>query len=149
MPSLPAFPPLTEEQLSILQACPPPTPGLKGRGHLMRITAAAGSGKTTTLLALAAKGASMGYSRIIYTTFTKAAATEGAARLRGVVDQTILNARTLHSLAFRLLDQHSKDTQNQMSEVKFWDDKKVQQFISAECREAIDDFVKPCFEELA
>lgn len=199
MVSLPGVPSLTEEQLAILETCPPSRPleqqvarrpqnnsddGIRRqlfqqKGQLTRITAAAGSGKTTTLLALALHAAKLGHSHLTYVTFTNAAASDGKERLNRVLAQeaeaaaavgnpqaaptTVIDARTLHSCAHRLLQDHLNQerarelalqtTREAAAAVveeprKIWSEKGIKRWITKECRAEIDDFLAPCFSEL-
>jgi flagellar biosynthesis GTPase FlhF len=68
---------LTVEQLAILESCPPPILIPAKKGQLIRVTAAAGSGKTTTLIHLALKAYERGHRSITYLTFGCAAAKDG------------------------------------------------------------------------
>jgi superfamily I DNA/RNA helicase len=104
---------LAEEQQAILDTCPTPDHRTEsGKGQLTRITAAAGTGKTTTLLALALQGARQGHVHITYLAFTKAAIRDGQQRLQEVLSQAgqglssnvvFADAHTLHSFARRAL----------------------------------------------
>ena len=78
---------LTREQQEILATCPPPLQQLPQSqdGKLFRITAAAGTGKTTTLLHLALEAIRQGHTEITYMTFTKAAAKDGSRRLDAAI----------------------------------------------------------------
>jgi len=193
MVSLPGVPSLTEEQLAILETCPPfrirPEQHnnngdgsrelfLQQKGQLTRITAAAGSGKTTTLLALALHAAKLGHSHLTYVTFTNAAAADGKERLNRVLAQeaeaaagnqhaaptTVIDARTLHSCAHRLLQDHLNQERARELALqrrgrpaadavveeprKIWSEKSIKRWITQECREEIADFLTPCFNEL-
>ena len=175
--SLPGVPALTQEQVDILAVCPAPSNDSKDdklgtttttskfrtrlrkrKGQLTRITAAAGSGKTTTLLALAIRAAQLGHERISYTTFTNAAARDGAVRLSTVLasnpqySRVQLDARTLHSCAHRLLQQHLCDQEAPSDESKppprLWSEKRIKKFIADACHAAIDVYLQPCFAEI-
>jgi len=150
---------LTSEQNEILDTCkPPPTEGI---GHLVRVTAAAGTGKTTTLLCLALRAAELGHQNITYLTFTKAAALDGMKRLSKALEESTLagkvaiDARTLHSCAFRALEQHQRDhqkphTSNGLSggRGKVWSDKKLRKWIAETLDFEIDSFLGPCYHEI-
>jgi ATP-dependent exoDNAse (exonuclease V) beta subunit len=72
----------------------------------VRVTAAAGTGKTTTMEEVAgcllgwpeAGGGGLGYDAVTYVTFNRTAVEDASQRLAKGVD-----CRTLHSLAFKLL----------------------------------------------
>ena len=123
---------LTKEQNDILDTClPPPEAGKKGQ--LVRVTAAAGTGKTTTLLCLALKAADQGHKGITYLTFTKAAALDGTRRVSQVLEQTGLagrvtvDARTLHSCAARALNDYRRDQDPDVDfGDKIWSDKRLE-----------------------
>ena len=94
---------LTEQQRAIVERARRPSGG-SGRGCITRVTAAAGTGKTTTLEALSRRLRGLGHRRVAYATFNRSAARDALARLEradagagsvgGVVD-----ARTAHSAA--------------------------------------------------
>ena len=92
---------LTEEQIAIVNLAKPP--GLK-RGEIIRVRAAAGTGKTTTLQQIVSSLASFGHTRISYVTFNKSAAMDAERRFSK--DPTILHmkamcdCKTTHSAAF-------------------------------------------------
>ncbi|CAB9498481.1 expressed unknown protein [Seminavis robusta] len=145
---------LTREQTDILDTCqPPPTNGSKGQ--LVRVTAAAGTGKTTTLLSLALRAVEKGHTHITYLTFTKAAALDGTKRLSktlatgSLAGRVIVDARTLHSCASQALNQHrrNKDPNVDLGQ-RIWSDKKVKKWISETLQAEIDSFLEPCFSEL-
>lgn len=66
MIKLPGANDLTVEQKAVVEACPPPSSSNAG-GKLIRVTAAAGAGKTTVLLALALQAVKRGHSHIGFT----------------------------------------------------------------------------------
>jgi AAA domain/UvrD-like helicase C-terminal domain len=153
---------LTEEQEVIVNTCCAPDATIVSLvdsdgsiGPLVRITAAAGAGKTTTLLALALQAIELGHTHISYVTFTNAAAKDGQRRIDDVLtnyhqQQTdqhrqpiTVEARTLHSFAMRLLGLDQSDTTR-----LFWTETKVQKWINMECSAAIDKFLVPCYREL-
>jgi superfamily I DNA/RNA helicase len=147
---------LTEEQQAILDTCPTPDYRTEsGKGQLTRITAAAGTGKTTTLLALALQGARKGHKHITYLTFTKAAAGDGKQRLQralshaGLSSNVVVDARTLHSCAHRALvppvGQHLPDSETQQP---ILEEKEVKSWIVKESQGRIDEFLQDCFLEI-
>jgi superfamily I DNA/RNA helicase len=148
---------LTAEQQAILDTCPTPDYRTEsGKGQLTRITAAAGTGKTTTLLALALQGARQGHVHITYLTFTKASARDGQQRLREALSQAGLSlnvvsadACTLHSCARRALGQtighNLLDSGIQERDVE---DKNVKAWIARESQGQIDEFLQDCFLEI-
>ena len=65
---------LSEEQYQIVAMARPPSTHTesKKQRHLVRITAAAGTGKTTTLIRLALRCIELGHDHLTYVTFSKA-----------------------------------------------------------------------------
>ena len=140
---------LTEEQEAILETCQPPLQ--HGKGQLVRVTAAAGTGKTTSLLSLALQAAELGHTKITYLTFTKAAALDGTRRLSaalgnaGLLGKVTIDARTLHSCAFNQLVkyQSTKDPDADITN-KIWSEKKVKKWIAQTLNDEIEQFLGPC-----
>ena len=168
MVSLPGIPSLTQEQLQILNTCPrahhddnfSAVVDEKKKGQLTRITAAAGAGKTTTLLTLALRAFELGHQHITYVTFTNAAATDGKERLMSAVlqkqqlDNTVrggimIDARTLHSCAHRLLQKYiennNHDEDRTHEHPALWTDKKIKNWISETCSNEIDSIPTTLF----
>ena len=96
---------LTDEQEAICQTCLPPVLANNHhhhhhqhqqhkKGQLVRITAGAGAGKTTCLLALGAEAARKGHKHIVYVTFTRAAARDGKQRMQEYFHQTTATTAT-------------------------------------------------------
>jgi CRISPR/Cas system-associated endonuclease/helicase Cas3 len=105
---------LSEQQLEVVKLARPPTltaTSSQKTGYIARITAAAGAGKTTTLLHLAMRCLDLGHSNVTYVTFTRASAEDAKKRIldmlklhghdEGVGDQ--ITASTLHSCAMKLV----------------------------------------------
>jgi superfamily I DNA/RNA helicase len=88
---------LTAQQLAIVNASRAPN-AIPVNGEILRVTAAAGTGKTTTLVEVGKCLRVRGHHRVSYVTFNKAAAADAATRLGPGVE-----CRTIHSLAFHLL----------------------------------------------
>ena len=140
---------LTEEQKAILETCQPPLQ--HGKGQLVRVTAAAGTGKTTSLLALALQAAHLGHNHITYLTFTKAAALDGTRRLSaalanaGLLGKVIIDAKTLHSCALKeLVKYESTKNPDVITSNKIWSEKKVKNWISHTLNDEIEEFMGPC-----
>jgi superfamily I DNA/RNA helicase len=99
--------------------------GVRRRGQVVRITAAAGAGKTTTLLKLAEWANALLYPNIQYLTFSKAAANDAIERFRtermkqqqqrptntNTTTTTTIVARTLHSAAYHLVREVDREQQ--------------------------------------
>ncbi len=151
-----------------IAATAPPAP-LPSVGQLIRITAAAGSGKTTTLLALAKHAMTKcHHEHVTYLTFTKAAANDGSKRLHSALASTAaqykMDARTLHSCAKQQLQHYynNQQQQQQQQEVeeeeevyhtqqrqnRHWNEKQIKAWIAQTCHSAIQDFLEPCFQEI-
>ena len=161
---------LTDEQERILDTCPPPVGEWSGGagetkknkdggsegGQLFRVTAAAGAGKTTALLALALRAAEQGHRDIVYLTFTKSAARDGQRRLRTALDAAAtrrggipttdtvrVHASTLHSCAYRLLRGAASDDEHPVSPL--WDERRVKTWIREQCKDPIERFLGTCY----
>ena len=95
---------LSSQQLAILDFSRPPISGERGR--ILRVTAAAGSGKTTILMELAYKLIfQLGHERVIYLSFNKIAKEEAIKkwmRNSNTNGSSCFEARTLHGMAFNL-----------------------------------------------
>jgi ATP:corrinoid adenosyltransferase len=183
----------TAEQEVIYAHTKPPTPMMivdddnisskKNHHHpnnttstIIRITAGAGAGKTTTILNVAVRAAHAGHTHITYVTFSKAAATDGRRRIvetlkdNDIIRNTptttmlIVEARTLHSCAMRLLsEQRRKNNETEMItttttttttseqqhhqeeeeevEGRLFDEEKLEQFIKTVCQRDIEKFL--------
>jgi hypothetical protein len=182
---------LTQEQLQIIDTLGPPPPQLlpplidaaTSKDHrnqkndtnnnyskpkLIRITAAAGTGKTTTLLSIALRAVELGYTEITYLTFTASAARDGEERMRRALQQqreqkeapitsssssVQINACTLHACAHRLLSSSSSLSQTKdrkrTSPPKLWSDNAIRRWISMECKNDAEAFLRPCYDEIA
>jgi superfamily I DNA/RNA helicase len=98
-----AFARLSPQQRAIVEAAEPPGPsGSRPSSGPIRVTAAAGTGKTTTLESLAVKLHLLGHTSIAYATFNKAAAADAIRRFKELGDFTV-DARTIDSFAARAL----------------------------------------------
>lgn len=118
---------LTQEQIHILRTCNSPS----AKPIIVRVTAAAGTGKTSTIVALAELAANLGHNRIIYVTFNKAAATDAQDRLRHVPQ---VQTRTFHSLAHR--------------GIHLLSDSKLREFVDKNFGKNINQFLGPFSEKL-
>lgn len=156
---------LTDEQTAILKTCRPPLPPrIQGwtyrknkTGQITRVTASAGSGKTTTILQLAAHAVTnCGHQRINYATYTTAAAKDGKARMMQALHNVgqksgqqaapMVEARTLHSFAYQVLADHRKDDTS--SAPRLWTEKKVKKWIAEVCADEVEEFLVPCYREI-
>jgi superfamily I DNA/RNA helicase len=133
---------LSEEQERILQQAQPP-----GVGRTVRITSAAGTGKTTTLLKLAERFSQLGHDNIAYITFNKSAAGDARKRLAGTLSSRIsVDARTLHSCAMSLLAKHRSETET--PEGQLMNEENLQKEILRISQRDIDNFLADCFREI-
>jgi len=118
---------LTQEQIHILRTCNSPS----AKPNIVRVTAAAGTGKTTAIVALAELAAKLGHKRIVYVTFNKAAATDAQNRLRHVPQ---VQTRTFHSLAHR--------------GIHLLSDSKLREFVDKTFGKSINQFLIPFSEKV-
>ena len=70
-------PTLTEQQLRIISVAAPPN---LSKGCVVRVTAAAGTGKTTTLQKAVTHLVGLGHDKVVYVTFNKNAAEDATKR---------------------------------------------------------------------
>ncbi|KAL7546573.1 hypothetical protein ACHAWF_009905 [Thalassiosira exigua] len=110
---------LSEQQLQVILAARPPAPlGNQGGSErapahpMVRVNAAAGTGKTTTLLHLAARSIDLGHEALSYVAFSRACAKDARDRILATLDESHhekVTATTIHSCALRLLDRQSEE----------------------------------------
>lgn len=91
-----------EQEEIIATACAP-----SDDDRLVRVTAAAGTGKTTTIIGVAARLCSLGHEGLTYLTFNVSAAADGAKRLGPSVCCRTIHAQALHCL--NMPNPHIKD----------------------------------------
>jgi hypothetical protein len=72
---------LTSEQQAVVDLVVPVSKVRNSRGHVVHVTSGAGTGKTTTLEAVARRLHEMGHNKIVYMTFNRAAAQDASRRL--------------------------------------------------------------------
>lgn len=135
---------LTDEQIAILKTCPAVDDENKER--LVRVTAAAGAGKTSTLVALALRAVELGHDRITYLKFNKAAAEDGRRRILAATAHVCLDidALTFTACALRAL-QESKVIDN-VPPLK--DEKTVKKWLTYKSQSNIDAFLTECYASL-
>ncbi|KAJ9438303.1 hypothetical protein DIPPA_16675 [Diplonema papillatum] len=95
--------PLSDEQRGIVDLVVPPTAPTPS---IVRVTAAAGSGKTTVLLSIARRARELGHRCVTYLTFNRVAAQEGKLRLQQALQGGKVQAYTLHGCAAASLAAH-------------------------------------------
>jgi len=102
-------PTLTSQQKDIIQFAPPPN----SRGKILRVTAGAGTGKTTTVIQYANELVKKGHEKILYLTFNKNATRDASNKFQS----SHVECKTLHRAAFScigdthrtLLNDHETD----------------------------------------
>ena len=87
----------TSEQMAVVDAAKAPG-DVPLRGEIVRVTAAAGTGKTTTMELVAKRLLDIGHAGVVYMVFNKAAQLEAQRRLPGGV-----RCRTLNAVALSLV----------------------------------------------
>jgi hypothetical protein len=87
----------TSEQMAVVDAAKAPG-DVPLRGEIVRVTAAAGTGKTTTMELVAKRLLDIGHAGVVYMVFNKAAQLEAQRRLPGGV-----RCRTLDAVALSLV----------------------------------------------
>jgi len=103
----------SSEQKAIIDLASPPN--AKETYPIVRVTAAAGTGKTTTLMGYSDRLIELQHNRITYVTFSKSAVVDASKRLN-----PIISCKTIHGIALGLLD---------LEEVKPEDDSKLDDYI--------------------
>ena len=148
----------TEEQEKIYATLRPPGEDDLKKKHIVRVTAGAGSGKTTTILQLAVRATDLGHTHITYVTFNKAAADDGRRRVEKALKEhddqnhnkrrstpVIIEARTLHSCAMRLLSASRKNKYFEHeidNEDGLLNEVQLDKLISDVCRDDIELFLQ-------
>ena len=160
---------LSDEQLAVIMSARPPSTNISGeegddnisknlfdplqskhqhrRHHMIRVNAAAGTGKTTTLIHLATRCIDLGHKLLTYVTYNKAAATDAQERMEASLDkdhQHCVNASTLHSCAMRLLSDEQEEIDNNLL-----DDHRFQNYIKEHWGQAsITSYLQPALMHL-
>jgi UvrD/REP helicase N-terminal domain/UvrD-like helicase C-terminal domain len=163
-------PPSTAEQRAIVDTCPLPPVNdhrtAKRPGQLTIVTAAAGTGKTSTLIAFILEAWKRGHDKIVYITFTKEAARECEKRVHAAVEAVwdhlrqqpggcprplpTIEVSTLHSLAYRLSRRRFGATATEEQAHKHsLAEKEIREWIGDVCTDQISSFLKPCYADIA
>lgn len=129
---------LTPEQQCIIDTAQPPRPvGDNSFGKIVRVTAAAGSGKTTVLINLARVLHACGHTNIVYLSFSKASAEDARQRIQNLAGDIKIDARTIHSCAYNLVFE-GKPPRN----AHVMSDHELQAMCQSICEEEIDAAIK-------
>lgn len=158
---------LSEQQLEVVKLARPPTPvcicndknGMQNEqqsqqqpGYMVRVTAAAGTGKTTTLLHLAVRCLDLGHTNVTYVTFARASAADAKRRILDMMKvhghdctgSESITASTLHACAMQLVnDETADDVENKLIE-----DTGLERIIEREYRHDIDRYIEPALRQL-
>jgi len=151
---------LSDEQLAVIMSARPPPTNISGEEgddnisknlfdpqskhrhhHMIRVNAAAGTGKTTTLIHLATRCIDLGHKSLTYVTYNKAAATDAQQRMEASLDKDCrhcVNASTLHSCAMRLLSDEQEEIDNNLL-----DENRFQNYIKEHWGPAINSYLQP------
>lgn len=140
---------LSDEQYQIVaRARPPPRVGAVSKRHLVRITAAAGTGKTTTLIRLALRCIELGHDHLTYVTYSRASADDAKRRIEAALlassnfgsqqqRHPIIHAATLHSCAQQL----NNEAREAATGGKLLDEEDFKQLILNVCGEDIERYL--------
>ena len=164
---------LSEQQLQVIMAARPPSGSTNGGNNndvsenlfpriqqsssqlgphpMIRINAAAGTGKTTTLLHLATRCIDLGHSSLTYLTFSKASAQDAKGRMQAVLDEEhkhCVDAGTLHSCAIRLLTDSSAEEQEQDDELFLIEDHQFTEFLTRQFGDEITLYLQPALHHV-
>ena len=176
LPSFPAEPKIREatvnglsgQQLEVVKLARPPTPICNGQngsahdmsggaqkqqqpGYMVRVTAAAGTGKTTTLLHLAVRCLDLGHDNVTYVTYSKASATDAKERILQMMkihageddkQEQRITASTLHSCAMKLVAAQEGENGEEV-EKKLIDDTALKRLIAKQYEVEIKDYMDP------
>lgn len=133
---------LSQQQERIISEIEIPSFGRK----VVRVTAAAGTGKTTTLLHIAKHACELGHKTITYLTFNRESADDAEKKLLRYLTShnTKIFASTIHSCAMRL----NSGVENR-SQVKIMNDGKMKSFIAEVFKDDINEYLTKCFRNIA
>ena len=154
---------LSDMQLKVVEAARSPTAtslsaqnevgmgNMSGSYHpIVRVTAAAGTGKTTTLLHLALRCIDLNHKLVTYVTFSKASAVDAEERIQALLPpdkKSLIQASTLHSCAMRILsNQPVENEPNEMGNLVH--DDKFRKLIEKVCGRSIDNYLHRAYEHM-
>ena len=159
---------LSEQQLKVIMAVRPPLSmdGNLGKNlfpqtqqsssanqhqhYMIRVNAAAGTGKTTTLMHLATRCIDVGHRSITYVTYSRASAQDAQGRMQAALDtehKNFVQASTLHSCAMRLLNNIPLD-QGEDDNKHVLDDHQFQNFLNDHWGGDIEDYLQPAIQHV-
>lgn len=162
---------LSEQQLKVIMAVRPPLSMVANNGNLgenlfpqtqqsssanqhqhymIRVNAAAGTGKTTTLMHLATRCIDVGHRSITYVTYSRASAQDAQGRMQAALDtehKNCVHASTLHSCAMRLLNNIPLD-QGEDDNKRVLDDHQFQNFLKKHWGGDIEDYLQPAIQHV-
>jgi superfamily I DNA/RNA helicase len=143
---------LSEQQLEVVKlACPPPNASDTKPGYIVRITAAAGTGKTTTLLHLAVRCLDLGHDNVTYVTFARASASDAKKRILEMIEMQgheggeRITASTIHACAMALVNEE-QDVDD--VEKKLVDDNGLKSIIGKVFEKEIEDYIDPALRRM-
>lgn len=152
---------LSEEQYQIVAMARPPSTceESKKQRHLVRVTAAAGTGKTTTLIRLALRCIELGHDHLTYVTFSKASADDAKRRVEAALSSSlragqrrnrypIIHASTLHSCAQQLNNEARAEEADAVPGSKLLDEEDFKQLILNVCGEEIERYLGPAYQHI-
>lgn len=158
---------LSDMQLKVVEAARPPTalslvasnskegPDQKGSRSdlfhpIVRVTAAAGTGKTTTLLHLALRCIDLNHKQLTYVTYSKASAVDAQTRIQALLPddkKSCIEASTLHSCAMRILSKHALENQLDEERGIMFEDK-FRKLINEVCGKSIDNYLEKAYDHI-
>lgn len=161
---------LSEQQLKVIMAVRPPlsmdgnlgenlfpqtqqsssSSANQHQHYMIRVNAAAGTGKTTTLMHLATRCIDVGHRSITYVTYSRASAQDAQGRMQATLDtehKNCVHASTLHSCAMRLLNNIPLD-QGEDDNKRVLDDHQFQNFLKEHWGGDIEDYLQPAIQHV-
>ena len=155
---------LSDMQLKVVEAARPPTAtflsagGIDQKGNrsdlfhhpIVRVTAAAGTGKTTTLLHLALRCIDLGHTEVTYVTYSKASAVDAQTRIQALLPddkKSCIDASTLHSCAMRILSNLPLESELDEERGIMFEDK-FRKLIEEVCSDSIEKYLRAAYAHI-
>ena len=116
----------------------------KSHPNMVRVNAAAGTGKTTTLIHLASRCIDLGHTSLTYVTYSRASANDAQDRMQAVLDKEhkgCVAASTLHSCAMRLLNLEPLEEQEEEGG-RVLDDVSFQNWMKEQWGEDLEEYIE-------